>query len=435
MKRYAFDKLISWKNSLDRKPLIVYGARQVGKTWLIREFGRTQYRQYLEMDFFKNPEFGSYFIQDLDPQRLIKALEIRFNMKICPADTLIFFDEIQECQRAKDSLKYFQDAAPEYHIVAAGSFLGVAQGQFPVGKVSGLTMYPMSFYEFLEAIGRDKLLNAIQNRDFPLLHSMSNLLDEMLKTYFYVGGMPAAVDSFVKYGDLRNVREVQREILQDYRRDFSKHIQKSAITKVEMLWDSIPVHLAKEKKKFIYSAIKVGGRASEFEDALNWLVDTGLVHRVMKTLAAKIPLASYSEREIFKLYMLDLGLLCAKTNIDISAFYQAANTIFSDFQGALAEQYVLQELKQSCQNPIFYWGRDRGDAEVDFLVQYKNEIIPIEVKSTRNTRAKSFDTYIKLEKPNYAIKTSLREYSVTGNRYSIPLYMISSFADIIENKG
>ena len=431
MKRYALDELVAWKDSQSRKPLIVYGARQVGKTWLVREFGQTHYKNYLELDFLKHPELADYFTKDLDPHRIIKALEAKFATTITPADTLIFFDEIQECQHAKDSLKYFNDAAKDYHVIAAGSFLGVASGQFPVGQVNTLTLYPMSFYEFLEAAGRQQLLGSIRERDAALLDGLSTLLTDMLRTYFYVGGMPEAVSTFVTHGDLPKVRKVQDEILSAYKSDFSKHINASDIPKVSMLWNSIPVHLAKEKKKFIYKEVKVGGRASEFENAMEWLVNTGLVYKVVKTLTPRIPLDGYQEREVFKLYMLDVGLLCAKTNVDVSSFYKADNAIFSDFQGAMAEQYVLQELKHVCRNPILYWGREKGDSEVDFVMQHKDGVIPIEVKSTRNAQSKSLKVYMDLERPERAIRTSLRNYGVEGNLCSIPLYMIASFADII----
>jgi hypothetical protein len=435
VKRYIIDKFVKWKNSPERKPLIVYGARQVGKTWLVKEFANTHFKGIVALDFFQNPEYGSFFEQGLDPEKIIKAIEVEFKLTINPKDTLIFFDEIQECQRAKDSLKYFADLAPEYHIVSAGSYLGLAEGKFPVGKVDSLTMYPMSFYEFLEAIDRVQLLEAIKERDIQLLNSLSALLTTTLKTYFYVGGMPEVVGLFVKYDDLAKVRVKQTELLKEYRNDFTAHIPQnskpSVEAKIRMLWDAIPMHLAREKKKFMYKDIKSGGRASEFEDAMEWLVNAGLVYKIKKTFTPKIPLDCYQEKDIFKLYMLDVGLLCAKANIDVSTFYQSDNSIFSDFQGALAEQYVLQELKQICENPIYYWGRDKGEAEVDFIMQYKNEIIPIEVKSARNTQSKSLDIYIGLEKPKYAIKLSMKNYGINGNLHSVPLYMVSSFADII----
>ena len=431
MKRYALESLKEWKKSSNRKPLLLYGARQVGKTWLLKEFGRSEYKQVVYLNFDDNKNLGEYFQVDIDPTRIIGALETHFNTEITHADTLLIFDEIQECQRAKDSLKYFNENAPQYHIVAAGSFLGVAGGKFPVGQVNSLTLYPMSFYEFLEAIGREKLVQTIKEFDRPLLESLSGLFTDMLKTYFYVGGMPATVNTFVQSGKLAKVREVQDEILQNYKNDFAKHIYQMDIPKVRMLWDSIPVHLAREKKKFIYRDIKTGGRASEFENAMDWLINTGLVYKVPRTLTPKLPLARDQEREAFKLFMLDVGLLCAKTNVNLAAFYEAEPKIFDDFHGAMSEQFVCQELKANYRTPLFYWGRERGMAEVDFIMQYEGDIIPIEVKSEKHTQSKSLKVYMEEYSPKIAIRTSLKNMGVSGTLHSIPLYMIESLADII----
>ena len=399
MKRNIIKSLIAWKNSKLRKPLILYGARQVGKTWLLKEFGKKEYKQTIYLNFDEDLRLSDYFQQDLDTERIIGALEGHFNAKITPSSTLLIFDEIQECQRAKDSLKYFKENAPQYHIAAAGSFLGVASGKFPVGQVDSFTLYPMSFYEFLKAAGHEILLENINELN-PVLENMHGLLTDMLKTYFYVGGMPEVVYVFTQTKDLAKVRETQNGILEDYKKDFSKHITPNDIPKVRMLWDSIPSHLAREKKKFIYKDIKSGGRASEFENALDWLVNTGLVYKIKRTLSPKLPLARDQVREAFKLFMLDTGLLCAKTNVDISLFYIAEPRIFDDFHGALTEQYVCQELKCSTANPIFYWGRDKGDAEIDFIMQHKNEVVPIEVKSGKNTQAKSLSVYGRIQTQN-----------------------------------
>ncbi|MCL2067558.1 MAG: ATP-binding protein [Treponema sp.] len=431
MKRYALEALKNWKNSKNRKPLILYGARQVGKTWLLKEFGQTEYEQIVYVNFDDDEQMSSFFQKDLEPVRIINALESRFNVNIIPEKTLIIFDELQECQRAKDSLKYFNENAPQYHIVTAGSFLGVAAGKFPVGQVNSLTLYPMSFYEFLEAIGHEKLAEAIKSLDLPLLESLSDLLINMLKTYFYIGGMPAAVDCYAQSQSLNKVRDIQKEILNNYKNDFTKHILPHDIPKVRMLWDSIPVHLAREKKKFIYSDIKTGGRASEFENAMDWLVNTGLVYKVPRTLSPKLPLARDQVREAFKLFMLDIGLLCAITNVDLTAFYEADPKIFHDFHGAITEQYVCQELKATCDNPLFYWGRDKGAAEVDFIMQYKNEIIPIEVKSERNTQSKSLKVYMEEYNPKTAVRISLKNMGRNNALHSVPLYMIGSLFEVL----
>ncbi|MDR0645710.1 MAG: ATP-binding protein, partial [Elusimicrobiota bacterium] len=433
MKRNIIKDLVEWKNSQDRMPLIVRGARQVGKTWIMREFGKQEYKNIIYANFDDNKKLSNYFEPDLNTKRIIATLSSEFGMPITPQNTLIIFDEIQECNRALVSLKYFCENAPQYHIIAAGSFLGVATHEgasFPVGKVDMLTMYPMSFYEFLSALGEDILLAAIKKLDFKLIAGLSYKFTNLLKTYLYVGGMPKAVASYAQYKDIERVRTIQNNILEGYTADFSKHIKGVTIPKVKMLWDYIPYHLAKEKKKFIYKDIKQGGRASEFEDALNWLINCGLVYKVSKTLSPKIPLASYGEREAFKLYMLDTGLLCAKSKIDIKTFFETDPKIFDDFQGALMEQYVLQELKTIGSFPVFYWGRERGTAEVDFIIQFENEIIPIEVKSTINTKSKSLDVYLKEYAPDRAIRISLKNYGLADKLYSIPLYLIESLKDI-----
>ena len=412
--------------------MILYGARQVGKTWLLKEFGHKEFMNTVYLNFDDDKKLGEYFNGNLDTVRLIKALESHFNEKIDPKTTLIIFDELQECQLAKDSLKYFNENSPQYHIACAGSFLGVSGGKFPVGQVNSLTLYPMSFYEFLDALGKKRLLDAIKNFDFPLLESLSPLFNDMLKTYFYIGGMPEAVDSFVVSSNLDEVRQIQKEIVQNYRSDFSKHITPNNISKVHMLWDTIPVHLAREKKKFIYRDLKTGGRSREFEDALDWLINTGLVYKIPRTLSPNLPLARDQEREAFKLFFLDTGLLGSQINIDKNAFYEADPKIFRDFHGAMSEQYVCQELKTAGNISLFYWGRDKGEAEVDFLIQHKNNIIPIEVKSERNTQSKSLKVYMEKYKPIKTIKTSMRNFGIKDSVYSVPLYMISSLPDLLE---
>lgn len=433
MTRYLLESLKKWKKAANRRPLILFGARQTGKTWLMKEFGRAEYAKTVYVNFDDNPELGDYFLKDLDTRRIISSLSYYGKTEIHPDDTLIIFDEIQECQRAKDSLKYFCENAPGYHIIAAGSFLGVASGKFPVGKVDRLTLYPMTFFEFLEAIGREKLVYTIKNQEAPLIETLSGLFQDLLRTYFYVGGMPLAVSEYVKTQDMGEVRRIQNDIIGDYKNDFSKHIKATDIPKVRMLWDSIQVHLAREKKKFIYKDIKTGGRASEFENAMDWLIHTGLVYKIPRILEPKIPLSRNEEREAFKLFMLDVGLLCAKANVDMTSFFAGNTKIFCDLNGALAEQYVCQELTAAMQNPLYYWGRDKGMAEVDFIIQYRNEIIPIEVKSAFNKRSLSLDVYMDLIKPKIAVRTSMRNFGCTslgyGSLFSIPLYMIGSLAE------
>ena len=431
MKRFAYSDLLKWKNSPRRKPLILYGARQSGKTWLLKTFGENEYKSVIYLNFDTNRKLHQYFGDDIMPATIIVSLESHFGEKISPTDTLLIFDEIQECQRAKDALKYFCEEAPQYNIAAAGSFLGIAGGKFPVGKVDEIILYPLSFYEFLIATDQERLVNILYDRDAKLIKNTHELLKDKLKEYFYVGGMPESVKTFADTKDLQAVREVQETILDNYKADFSKHIKGVDIPKVSMLWDSIPAHLAKEKKKFIYKEVKTGGRASEFENALDWLVNTGLVYKIAKTCEPKLPLVSYAERESFKLYMLDVGLLSAKSGLEIKTFYQSDHEVFKEFKGAITEQYVAQELKTLGRLPIFYWGSATGKAEVDFILQYDNGIVPVEVKSDLNKKTYSLNVYMETYKPKKAIRTSLNHFGVNEGLYSIPLYMMESLRETL----
>jgi predicted AAA+ superfamily ATPase len=427
------ESLKDWKNSPDRKPLVLWGARQVGKTWLMREFGRTEFDNMLYLNFDTQKSLAEMFESDIHPARIISQLEKAFNIKIDMKSTLLIFDEIQECQRAKDSLKYFNESAPEYHIIAAGSFLGVSGGKFPVGQVNSLTLYPLSFYEFLEAQGRSDLVEALKKRDETLLSGINNLFIDQLKNYFYVGGMPAAVSEFIAGGDLDKIRMIQNEILTNYKGDFSKHIAPKDIPKVRMLWDSIPAHLAKEKKKFVYKDVKSGGRAAEFENAMDWLINTGLVYKIPKADTPKIPLIAYQSPSNFKLYSLDIGLLGAQSEVSQKDIFLPDVDLTNDFNGMLAEQFACQELKAADISPLFYWARDGAMAEIDFITQHDGEVIPIEIKSASNTKSKSLQSFINDFHPKHAVKSSLNNYNVGNGVYAIPLYRISDFYEIIGN--
>jgi len=434
MKRYAKKFLEDWKKSSNRKPLLLYGARQVGKTWLVRDFATTHYDNLVELNFFTNESLKNIFDKNISPQYIIKQLEIRFNTKIDPDKTLLFFDEIQESERAMDTLKSFNELAPEYNIIAAGSFLGVMAGRQPVGQTDHLILYPMSFCEFLEATHRDSLAVAIQQHNTETIAGITDILEQTLREYFYVGGMPASVLEFNNSADWEKVREIQNRLLIDYKGDFSKHIKDTRIApKIRMLWDSIPMHLFKENKKFVYKNIKVGGRAKEFEEAMQWLKDTGLIYKINKVETPKIPLMMHYKEDFFKLYMLDIGLFCAKAEISPANIFLSNNVdLVDNMNGALAEQFVLQELKAAGDSSLFYWGREgSATAEIDFITQINGEIIPIEVKSGKNTKAQSLKNYIKEYQPKYAVKTSLKNYSGINNVYSVPLYMISELRKII----
>jgi predicted AAA+ superfamily ATPase len=433
MRRYALESLKNWKKSPNRKPLLLYGARQVGKTWLVREFAKSDYDGFIELNFFTDDSLKSIFDTDISPSYIIQQLELRFNRKIDPAKTLLFFDEIQESQRAMDALKAFNDAGSEYNIIAAGSFLGVMLGRKPVGQTDHMTLCPMSFCEFLEANYRELLANTIKQHDVTGLMGVSKLLESLLKEYFYIGGMPAVVKEYVNSKDWTKARQIQNELINAYKGDFSKHIIDPRIgPKIRMLWDSISLHLVKENKKFVYKNIKIGGRAKEFEEAMQWLVDTGLVHKIHKVETPKLPLKMHYKEDFFKLYMLDIGLMAAQAEISPADILSANSDIVDDMNGALAEQFVLQELKAADISPIFYWGRENSTAEIDFLTQGNGEIIPIEVKSAKHTKSQSLKVYMQEYKPKRAIRTSLKNYGVVDNLYSVPLYMISELAYVTE---
>jgi predicted AAA+ superfamily ATPase len=433
MRRIVYDSLLAWKNSFDRKPLLLQGARQVGKTWLMEEFGRNEYTNVISLNFEKQPGLSAFFDDDISPGNIIKSLEQHFNTQISPQNTLIIFDEVQESARALNSLKYFYEESPQYHIIAAGSFLGVStHGGFPVGKVDRITLYPFSFYEFLDGIGKGRYVETIQKQDFNLIRALSGDYTKFLKTYFYVGGMPKAVAVYAERENLREVRAVQNDILADYRDDFSKHISPVNTPKVEKIWDSIPRHLSKEKKKFVYKELVAGARAYAYEDAMNWLFDTRLVYKITRTEEHKLPLASYADEGTFKLYMLDIGLFGAKSDLDINALLYGNDELFGIFNGAMTEQFVLQELKAAGFSP-YYWGREKGAAEVDFIVSWRNEIVPVEVKSGIRTKSKSLDVYRGLYHPRHAVRTSLNNYGQINGLYSVPLYMIANFSDILHS--
>ena len=430
MKRSAYKDLINWKNSSDRKPLLLQGARQVGKTWLMEEFSKNEYKNAVYLNFEKQPDISAYFANDISPEIIIKSLEHHFNENI-NQDTLIIMDEIQESPRALNSLKYFYEDAPEYHIIAAGSFLGVAShGSFPVGKVDRITLYPLSFYEFLEGIGKERYVQAIKNNNIALIRSTSGEYEKLLKTYFLVGGMPKAVASYAEHENLNKVRTIQNNILADYKDDFSKHITPVNTPKVQMIWDSIPRHLSKEKKKFVYKDLKEGARAQTYEDAMSWLFETRLVYKVTRTEEDKLPIASYADEKTFKLYMLDIGLFGAKSDLDVKVLFESSNELYGVFNGAMTEQFVMQELKVSGFTP-YYWGREKGEAEIDFLVQWRNKILPIEVKSGFNKKSKSLNVFREFYNPAYVVRTSLNNLGESSGLYSIPLYMIASLKEIL----
>lgn len=428
MKRKLLNNLIEWKNDKNHKPLVLEGARQVGKTWLMKEFGRTQYKKVAYINFDRNEKMCKVFETDLDTNRLITAIELDVEFKITPEDTLIIFDEIQECPRAITSLKYFNEDAPQYDIITAGSLLGVAHHfgtGFPVGKVEFLRLYPLSFTEFLDAMGKEQFVELIEKQDFEMIKLFNTKFEDLLKQYTYIGGMPEVVQNFVDNKDFKKVRTIQKRILSSYEKDFSKHIPANTVEKVRMLWNSVPTQLAKDNKKFIYNAIKKGARAKEFETALTWLKDAGLIYQVYKITKPGLPIGAYEDLDSFKLFVLDVGLLGALVNLDAKTILDRYE-IFQEFKGAMAEQYVLQQFKTIKDLPVYYWTNETSRSEVDFVIQINSKVVPVEVKAATNLKARSLKIYMEQFKPELALRTSLADYKKTDNLIDLPLYTVES---------
>ena len=430
MKRYAIKQLIRWKESQDRKPLIIRGARQVGKTWLMQEFGKTQYKKTIYINFENNDLMCEHFSKDLDTQRIINGLELEYSA-IDAQNTLIILDEIQECPKALTALKYFYENNPEYHIVAAGSLLGVALHEnisFPVGKVDFLDLYPLSFLEFLEALGENSFAELLNNQNSENIKTFKTKYIEWLKQYYFVGGMPEAVNNFIKNKDYKKVRKIQENILDAYRNDFSKHISSTGKLKIDLLWDSIPNQLTQESKKFVYKKIKQGARAEEFEEALAWLMNCGLVYKINRITKPALPIKAYEDTKAFKLFVLDVGLLCALSKLPARTLIEG-DKIFTEFNGALAEQYVLQQLKTLEDMEVAYWISKSGNAEIDFIIQTDGYVIPVKVKANTNIQAKSLKTYREKFQPEKSIRTSLADFEINNGLYNIPLFMIGKISD------
>jgi predicted AAA+ superfamily ATPase len=437
MRRKALKDLVKWKEDKRRKPMVLFGIRQVGKTWLMQEFGREYYKSTAYLNFDHNSRVQRIFAQDLDSKRIVHDLGIEAGFTIDPEHTLIIFDEVQECPSALTALKYFCENAMQYHIIAAGSLLGVAQREgtgFPVGKVDMLTLFPLSFREFLSAMDENRFIELIQNKDFSGISVFRDKFIERLKQYFYIGGMPEAVLTYRDTADLSRVRKVQETILHAYYGDFSKHIPPNEIAKVRLVWESLPDQLGKENKRFLYSSMKEGSKGRDYEVALQWLKNSGLIHQLKRVSLPNLPLAGYQENKIFKLYMPDIGLLSARTGLELKSYIDTDDKVFHHYKGALTEQFVLQDIRASYpQLPIFYWANDKNTAEMDFVIQFDNTIIPIEVKSGGNVYGKSLKTYMNSFSPSIAIRSSLRDYSQNKALHDIPLYMVSEFADVIES--
>ena len=429
MERLAMRQLEEWNNRKNRKPLILKGARQVGKTWLMKEFGRTHFKYTAYVNFDNNKNMANVFEEDYDIDRILMAINIETGVKINPEETLIIFDEIQECSKAIASLKYFYEEAPEYAVIAAGSLLGVAIHKgvsFPVGKVDTLELNPLNFREFLLAIGEEGLAKLIDEVNIPLMENFREKYIDWLKKYYFIGGMPEVVSSFVAERDFTEVRRLQRRIIEMYEADFSKHTSTNELPRIRMVWNSIPMQLAKENKKFFFGKIKEGARAKEFEIAIEWLLDCGLIKKVYNVSKPAMPLKAYTEFSAFKLYLLDVGLLAAMSELDAKSIL-SGNMIFVEFKGALTEQYVLQQLIAGTEFTPYYYSETKSEGEIDFLIQKGTNIVPIEVKAEENLKAKSLRVYCDKFKPQMAIRTSMSNYREQDWMINVPLYVLDKF--------
>ena len=426
MYRIAIEKLLKWKQSKRRKPLIIEGARQVGKTWLMKEFGKQASTETIYINFDSNSRMAELFASDLDTERLIMGLELYAGHKIDPDNSLLIFDEVQEVPRALASLKYFYENSPQYHIVCAGSLLGIALHQgtsFPVGKVDFLKLYPLSFKEFLIATDKERFAELLDKQDFGMITCFKQTYIDSLKQYYFIGGMPEAVQSFAENKDFNEVREIQKRILAAYEQDFSKHAPNEIVPRLRMVWNSIPSQLAKENKKFIYGLVRDGARAKDYETAIMWLSDCGLVHKVSRVNAAGIPLRANEDLKAFKLFVVDVGLLGCMAGLRQRTLLDG-NALFVEFKGALTEQYVCQQLKTIEDLEVYYYTNDRGSCEVDFVVDTGEQIVPVEVKAEVNLRAKSLKTYQEKFSPEVSIRTSMSDYKKEEWLVNLPLYAI-----------
>lgn len=427
MRRFAMEYLIAWKHESHRKPLIIRGARQVGKTWLMKEFGRTQFTQTAYLNFDENIRIREVFEGSLETKRLLLAICAETGIAIDPEHTLVILDEIQECPRALSSLKYFCENAPEYAIVAAGSLLGVAMHQgtsFPVGKVSFLDLYPMNYREFLLAAGENALCELLGTHEISLITAMKEKYIDYLRQYYYIGGMPEAVSDFMEHQDFHRVRRIQQMLLDYYQQDFSKHAPVTLVPRLNLVWNSIPGQLAKENKKFIYGQLREGARAKDFELAIQWLSDCGLIHKVHRVSRPALPLNAYAQWPVFKMYLNDVGLLATMSDLPIG-LYNRKQELFTEFKGALTEQYVLQQLISDVRCTPYYYSAENSRCEIDFLLQSETGFLPLEVKAEENLRAKSLRVFCEKYRPDKAIRTSMSDYRRESWLTNIPLYCLN----------
>lgn len=423
MKRYAMEQLLLWKNKENRKPLVLKGARQVGKTWLMKEFGKMHFEKTAYVSFYNNQRMKRVFDDDYDIERIIMNINIETHTEVTPEDTLIILDEIQEAPRALEALKYFCENAPEYYVIVAGSLLGVAIHEgvsYPVGKVDTLEINPMNYREFLEAMGEEMLSQAIKNQDYQIISDFREKYVFWLKNYYYVGGMPEIVQFFSEHKDYDKVRQMQNGILQQYEDDFGKHSTSNELARIRMVWNSIPMQLAKENKKFFFGQIKKGARMKDFELAIEWLLDCGLIKKVYRVNKPSMPLKAYMDFSAFKLFLLDVGLLGAMSELDAESILEG-NDIFVEFKGALTEQYVLQQIVSDTKYTPYYYAGEKSTYEMDFMVQKGKNIVPVEVKAEENLKAQSLKVYCQKYEPQYAVRFSMADYKEQDWLVNIPL--------------
>lgn len=433
MERFIMDELVKWKTKKKRKPLIIHGARQTGKTWIMQEFGKRYFETCIYINFENNERMKNTFEKDYDIKRIITALKIEANQSFQAENTLLIFDEIQEVPKAMTALKYFYENAPEYNIVAAGSLLGMslhAGTSFPVGKVEFLHLYPLNFREFLKALNEDALADLLIQNDFALLNTFRTKYIELLKKYYYIGGMPEAIMTFIETDDMKEVRKVQNELLLYYESDFSKHAPVEQYPRIQMVWNSIPAQLAKENRKFIYGIIREGARAKDYEIAIQWLMDYGLIHKSYRINKPGLPLISYMDQSSFKMFMLDIGLLAAKGELSAKTLLEG-NRIFEEFKGALTEQFVAQELASN-QHKLYYYATNNSSGKIDFMIQKEEHVIPIEVKAEENLRAQSLKAYCKKYEPEIAIRASMSAYRQEDWMCNVPLFDLAYYLNSID---
>lgn len=435
MERDIYPKLLDWKSSPRRKPLLLQGARQTGKTFILKAFGRNEYENVMYCNFEEDPSLNQFFERDLDPERIVKELSIYFDIEIKPGAGLVIFDEVQVSNRALNALKYFEEKRKDIHIAAAGSLLGVklsSPGSFPVGKVNFLHLFPMNFMEFLDGMGESRYRQLIENisEPIPLSEPFHVHLIDLLHQYYFVGGMPEAVNHFAETANGREVREIQQEIIKSYIMDFAKHAPASDIPKLTLLWDSIPNHLAKQNKKFIFSAVKKSARAREYENALMWLEDAGLIHRATAIRSVKSPLSHYSDKACFKIYALDVGLLGAMSRLPVE-MVSLGNRLFNEYEGAFVENFVAQQLMTHFGQPLYYWRSKGGKAELDFLCEFSGRIYPLEVKAGINPRSKSLRSYDIQFLPPVLARATLLNLKKDGKILNLPLYALSLLPEMV----